>query len=269
MAYRRPFYSLETKPAYETPQVNGYLWANATSIYPLSRKFGAAAKDYKGVNDLVFGATTASPNWFSTVGGRSLHGDGGDTANATLATSISAYPFWIAGSFSAGSLPGTAQTAFGLSGTGDALTSYLRVDVNSSSNLEFDVRTQNGSGGVTIAGPAAVIGKVYNFAFIARSITSRAAYLNGQRFTSATSDSATVSGLTKFGLLNLARTTPVQKFTGDIYWAAYGSIDPGDPFFQALSINPWPYLFTPAFKRRLVQPNTATVTARSFGYVMG
>lgn len=248
--------------------VHPMLAGSAVSLYPLSDRF-LGCTDYKRANILTFGTTTAAPAWGDRRHGRCLTFDGGDTAiNSSLTATVSAFPTWVAGGCvddTDGS--GATIAPIGLSGVGDASTCNFGVR-RLSASATWNVSVNNLSAGTpaSINTVPAITGQATHFAAITRSATGHTVFQDGQKFTSSTNIGSTFSGWSRFSVGVLARNTPVNHMTGGVFWAAFGTTDPGDVFLRDLSINPWKYLYAPQQQYSLSSAGQPTM--RRFGQIM-
>lgn len=243
--YLKAPYSLERKPRYIPEVIHPRLRSSATSIWVLNKRLNTAF-DTKRVNDLTFGATTASPRYGVRSGGDGLVFDGGDTCDGTV-TNITAYPIWMSCSFTLESL--TAQTSiFSLGSATLSGGGFLMFDFQPGTGITARTRqTIAGSINQIVLDASPTVGKVYHVSYVARSQTDYTAWVNGRKLTSAGDVGAIFDGFPRFAIGGLLRATTNQfPLTGIVYWGAYGIIDPGDTFLQSLSQNPWQYLFPAA-----------------------
>lgn len=220
----------------------------ATSIWTL-HDFANSAKDWKGVNDLTFGTTTARPTWGTRVAGTALTFDGGDDCNGALATSVSAFPVWVACSFYVGSVA-ASQAAIGLGSAAVANGAQCTI-YNTTTNVLYQIRNVDVGTNATATGPTAVVGGVYHCAAISRAQTDHKLFVNGQLFTSATDVGASWTAIVNGAIGELKRSTASALLTGGVHWAAYGVLDPGDAFLQQLSSRPFDLLYQAKPRRRI------------------
>lgn len=199
-----------------------------------------------GAVTLSFGSGTAAPTWGVRAGGYGLVFDGSsDLASGTLLVAPAALGLWIACSLSFDTVPVAAADAFALT---HAIASggFFRIGSDASGNLRGVVRTATAGTVGTVTGAAIEQGKVYNCVFISRTRTEHVLYINGARFSVATDIGATfTAGLETIAAGALVLNTNTLFFDGCAHWGVYGTKDPGDGFLQALSINPYRFLFAP------------------------
>lgn len=212
----------------------------ATSVYALTNDIDRA-KDWNGRTNLAYQAGAAKPLFSGHSAGLGLICDGGDECYATVPT-VTAPPAWMACSFRVGSVA-ASQAGCGLGSSNPTFGAFMAFLLNSGSGrIMVQIRLFDGASATDIDGPTAIIGKVYHCAFVTRAANDHVLYVNGIRYASTTSIT-TGSSFVTMGIGCLRRAATSFQLTGQTYWAAYGTRDPGERFLRELSVNPWRHLF--------------------------
>jgi hypothetical protein len=88
-------------------------------------------------------------------------------------------------------------------------------------------------------------GQIYHCVGITRSRSDHTLFVNGVKNVDTTDVGTSFSGFVRGSIGAFLRGSTFTSFLtgGGVYWAAYGTKDPGDVFLGALSMNPWAYLY--------------------------
>lgn len=99
---------------------------------------------------------------------------------------------------------------------------------------------------------------VYAAAFVMRSITDFACFVNGERLTQFQAD-ATAFATPKNSVVVGASSNGAIAHHGGIFSAGWGTVDPGDDFLRRMTLNPYDAMFQKSFQaKRLLQAFTIT-----------
>ncbi|MHB1328537.1 MAG: hypothetical protein ACYC2K_10080 [Gemmatimonadales bacterium] len=210
----------------------------AKAVYPLNYSTNDVIKG----GGLEFGASTAAPTWGARVGGYGLVCDGSnDFASGEIEALPGTYPVWMAGGFTYDIVPNANRYAFSLGGTTNA---FLGIGSLDSGVVVGRVRPVHNGANAAVSGPAVEVDVTYNVAYIVRATNNHVMYVNGARYAVTTAVSGTWSTFDRVAMGGIYSNAAVTLFLdGALHWAAYGIEDPGDGFLQALSLNPYEYLF--------------------------
>jgi hypothetical protein len=228
---------------------------NFSSFYVFG-DLSTTKKDLIGPNDLTYAGGSSGPSLFYGHENVGESCDAGKTLlNEAIIPSITGFPIcmFVHCQANSASLDGQYAMALGPIGA-NYLNKYAIGEV---------VAFQRAIGDMLDGGAYSwtdesklVPDRDYACGLIIRSLTDFTMFVNGEKLTA---DLTTASGFTtKDAVYVGSNNTEAYSWSGGIFSAGWGTIDPGDDFLKRLSANPNQVIF-----QQMFQPRKSTVTASS------
>lgn len=215
------------------------------SSFYLFNDLSPTKKDLIGVNHLTYGAGSPSLYYGANGIGESFAGDK-YLSNDSITPTVTGFPVLLYASGRVTDVSLLGDTMIALSPWLTGYTKSIELSETTGNNKAFGSITEAflGLSNLSKSNPV----RLYNMAFILRSMTDFTLFVNGEKLTP--SQSYASSFTTKNKVWIGTDSSDSFRMHGGIFSAGWGTTDPGDAFAQRLSVNPNEVIFQKMFQPR-------------------